>query len=91
MNEALKKYLSDKRTFDYRGKAYYTLKNYKHKFFLPKETVEQLTSGHTKVLLEQNQKLKKPLTGLAKWDNNRKRIMISESNIKVNFQPFDVI
>ncbi len=91
MTNTLKEYLSHKHSFEYRGKRYYKLKNYKHTYYVAKEDIDTLTTAPKEIILEKNQKLKTPHKGLAKWDSSRKRIVISEDKIKIYFQPFDVV
>jgi hypothetical protein len=91
MQESLQHYLSGKKTYEYRGKPYYKVKNYQHHFYVAKEIIESLTSAPKEITLEQNHQIKTHPKGLAKWDAGRKRVMISESKIRVYFQPYEVV
>ena len=91
MQESLKQYLSDKRLYEYRGKKYYKVKNYTQQFYILQEEIEALTSAPKEIRLEQNHQLKTQPKSLVKWDSGKKRIMISESKIRIYFQPFEVI
>ncbi len=91
MQESLQVYLSDKRDYEYRGKRYYKVKNYKRHYYIPKEAIESLSSAPKEIVLEQNQQLKTHPKGLAKWDSGRKRIMLSENKIRVYFEPYEIV
>jgi hypothetical protein len=91
MQESLQQYLSDKKTYEYRGKSYYKLKNYRHQYYVPREIIESLTSAPKEIILEQNHQIRAQPKGLAKWDAVRKRIMISESKVRVYFQPYEAV
>jgi len=41
MQESLQEYLSDKRDYEYRGKRYYKVKNYKRHYYIPKEAIRR--------------------------------------------------
>ncbi len=89
MNEYLKRYLSTKKIHHFRGKSYYKAKDYQNSYFIPKETVERLSSGPKEILLEKNA-MTSPKKGMIKWDNIQKKILISENKINPLYKPFNL-
>ncbi len=90
MNELLAEYLSTKKVHTFRGKSFYKVKNYSSTYFIPKETVERLSTGPKEVVLEKNASLS-PLKGIMKWDNFQKKILISESKVQILYKPFTML
>ncbi len=90
MQEAIRKYLSNKREYLYRGKHYYKIKNYKRYYYILKEAVETLSSAPKEVVLEQNHQ-HKTYRGLIKWDSVRNHIMVSENKVRVLYEPYDLV
>ncbi len=89
--EALQRYLSDKKIYNYQGREYYKIKDYKNSFYISKEVMDSLAETVVEVELERsgytaNRKQK----GFIKWDPVRQSIMASLSNVRVYYKPFEV-
>jgi len=87
MKESLSLYLSDKRIHQFRGNAYYKVKNYKANYFVEQAVIERLSTGPQEVKLEKNA-LSSPAQGIMKWDNLQKKILVSESRHRLIYEPF---
>jgi len=90
MTESLAKYLSNKRIHKFQNKAYYKVKNYTSNYYIEDKVFDRLSEGTQDVMLEKNSQLASKPKGLMKWDVSRKKILISESKIRIYYQPFDV-
>jgi len=90
MKESLEHYLSGKRIFTFRGNTYYKVKNYKNSYYIGTRIFDRLDQGMQEVELENNSQRTTKNKGLIKWDPSRKQILVSESKIRIYFQPFEV-
>jgi len=89
--EAIKAYLSDKKIYTYKGKEYYKVKDYKQSFYVPRETMESLADTIRDVELERSGYMaNRRQKGFIKWDMSSKRILISLSNVRVYYKPFEI-
>jgi len=89
--EAIKAYLSDKKIYTYKGKEYYKVKDYKQSFYVPRETMESLADTIRDVELERSGYMaNRRQKGFIKWDMTSKRILISLSNVRVYYKPFEI-
>ncbi len=89
--EAIKAYLSDKKIYTYKGKEYYKVKDYKQSFYVPRETMESLADTIRDVELERSgYTANRRQKGFIKWDMMSKRILISLSNVRVYYKPFEI-
>ncbi len=90
MKESLERYLSDKKIYQFKGKPYYKVKNYKHSYYVDKHVIERLAEGTQEVDLEKNAQYNTHTKGLIKWDPIRKQILLSESKMRVYYEPFEL-
>ena len=90
MNESLEQYLSGKKIITFRNKTYYKVKNYKNSYYISTNVFDHLSQGIQEVELEKNSQRTTKNKGLIKWDPVRKQILVSESKIRLYFQPFEV-
>jgi len=89
--EAIRRYLADKKVYNYQGREYYKIKDYKYSFYISKEVMESLAETVVEVELERsgytaNRKQK----GFIKWDPVRQSILVSLSKVRVYYKPFEV-
>ena len=90
MKESLAHYLSNKKSYEFRGNSYYKVKNYKASYYIDKKVFDLLGNGTQEVILEKNAQSNTREKGLIKWDVLRKQILISESKIRTYYQPFEM-
>ena len=89
--EAVKAYLSDKKIYTYKGKEYYKVKDYKQNFYVPRNIMESLADTVREVELERSgYTANRRQKGFIKWDMMRKGILISLSNVRVYYKPFEI-
>jgi predicted methyltransferase len=89
--EAIKAYLADKRIYLYKGKEYYKVKDYKQSFYVLCDTVKSLADTIREVELEKSgYTANRRQKGFIKWDMTRKSILISLSNVRVYYKPFEI-
>ena len=91
MKKSLEAYLANKNVHTFRGKSYYKVKNYRNSFYIEKRIFDLLSEGTQEVLLERNAQYNTKEKGLIKWDPQRKQILISESKMRVYYQPYEVV
>ena len=89
--EAIRRYLDGKKVYNYQGREYYKIKDYKYSFYISKEVMESLADTVVEVELERsgytaNRKQK----GFIKWDPVRQSILVSLSKVRVYYKPFEV-
>ncbi len=89
--EAIRRYLSRKKIYNYQGREYYKIKDYKYSFYISKEVMESLADTVVEVELERsgytaNRKQK----GFIKWDPVRQSILVSLSKVRIYYKPFEV-
>jgi hypothetical protein len=90
MQESLATYLENKKIYKFRSKNFYKVSNYKNSFYIKEDIFKKLSSGTQEVNLEKNYKTNNNSKGLIKWDSQRRKILLSESKVRIYFQPFDV-
>ena len=89
--ESIRAYLSDKKIYLYKGKSYYKVKDYKQSFYILKETMNLLADTVCSVELERSgYTANRRQKGFIKWDMSSKRILISLSNVRVYYKPFEI-
>jgi ADP-glucose pyrophosphorylase len=89
--EAIRRYLSDKKIYTYKGSEYYKVSDYKQSFYVEASVMKLLDSTVMEIELERsgytanrNQK------GFIKWDPVRETILISLSKVRVYYKPFKI-
>ena len=91
VEEDIKAYLSDKKVHIYKGKEYYKVKDYKQSFYVSREIVESLSDTVREVELERSGYMeKRKQKGFIKWDKISKRILVSLSNVRIYYKPFEI-
>jgi hypothetical protein len=89
--EAIKQYFSDKKIFIYKGKEYYKVKDYKNSFYIQASFIKKLNSTVQEIELERSGYVaNRTQKGFIKWDSARRCILISLSNVRVYYKPFQV-
>jgi predicted nucleic acid-binding Zn-ribbon protein len=89
--ESLKRYLADKRIYNYLGSEYYKVKDYKHSFYIKKEIIESLDSAVQEVELERTgYTSNRTQKGFIKWDSARESILLSQSKVRIYYKPFEI-
>ncbi len=89
--EEIRRYLSDKKTYNYHGDLYYKVSDYKQSFYILKSILDTMGNTIQEIELERsgyttNRKMK----GFIKWDNMRGSFLISTSKVRVYYKPFEV-
>ena len=89
--EAIKKYLSDKKIYTYKGREYYKVSDYKQSFFVEASVMNRLDTSVQEVELERSgytaNRIQK---GFIKWDQMREAVLISLSKVRIYYKPFTV-
>jgi len=89
--EAIKKYLSDKKVYTYKGSKYYKVSDYKQNFFVEASVMKRLDTTVQEVELERSgYTANRVQKGFIKWDQMRGAVLISLSKIRVYYKPFTV-
>ena len=89
--ESLKKYLSDKKIYHYKGEEYYKVSDYKNSFYIKKSDINALDATVMEVELERaGYASNRSLKGLVKWDNIRETLLLSTSKIRIYYKPFHI-
>jgi hypothetical protein len=91
MKTSLKEYLSNKKIYQFRGKSYYKLYDYKETYYIETEIFEHLAQGSKEVSLERNsQYSSRSAKGMIKWDPLQQKILLSQSKVRLYYKPFEV-
>jgi hypothetical protein len=89
--ESLKRYLKNKKVYDYRGNEYYKVKDYKNSFYIKKSIIEALDTTVQEVELERTgYTSNRTQKGFIKWDSMRETILLSLSKIRIYYKPFEI-
>ena len=89
--EAIRRYLSGKKVYNYQGKEYYKIKDYKYSFYISKEVMESLAETVVEVELERSgYTANRMQKGFIKWDPIRQSILVSLSKVRIYYKPFEV-
>jgi hypothetical protein len=91
MKTALEAYLSNKKIYQFRGKSYYKLHDYKETYYIETDIFAHLDKGSQEVSLERNsQYSSRSAKGMIKWDPLQQKILLSRSKVRLYYKPFDV-
>jgi len=91
VGETIKKYLSDKKIYFYKGGEYYKVSDYKQSFFIEASVLRNLNAAVQEIELERSgYTSNRAQKGFIKWDQARETILISLSKIRVYYKPFTV-
>jgi hypothetical protein len=89
--EAIKRYLSNKKIYTYKGSDYYKVSDYKQSFYIEASVMKSLDNSVCEIELERSgytaNRIQK---GFIKWDQMRETILISLSKVRVYYKPFKV-
>ena len=89
--ESLKRYLKNKKVYDYRGNEYYKVKDYKNSFYIKRSIIEALDTTVQEVELERTgYTSNRTQKGFIKWDSMRETILLSLSKIRIYYKPFEI-
>jgi len=89
--ESLKRYLKNKKVYDYRGNEYYKVKDYKNSFYIKKSIIEALDTTVQEVELERTgYTSNRTQKGFIKWDSMREAVLLSLSKIRIYYKPFEI-
>lgn len=89
--ESLKRYLKNKKVYDYRGNEYYKVKDYKNSFYIKKSIIEALDTTVQEVELERTgYTSNRTQKGFIKWDSMRETVLLSLSKIRIYYKPFEI-
>ncbi|WP_416792677.1 hypothetical protein ACM66Z_05470 [Sulfurovum sp. ST-21] len=89
--EAIKRYLSDKKVYRYKGGEYYKVSDYKQSFYITASVIRTLADTVQEVELERSgYTANRTQKGFIKWDCIRECILISPDRVKVYYKPFYV-
>jgi hypothetical protein len=89
--ESLKRYLKNKKVYDYRGNEYYKVKDYKNSFYIKRSIIEALDTTVQEVELERTgYTSNRTQKGFIKWDSMRETVLLSLSKIRIYYKPFEI-
>ena len=89
--ESLKRYLKNKKVYDYRGNEYYKVKDYKNSFYIKRSIIEALDTTVQEVELERTgYTSNRTQKGFIKWDSMREIVLLSLSKIRIYYKPFEI-
>jgi hypothetical protein len=91
VRESIKRYLAGKKIYNYKGKEYYKVSDYKQNFYVETSVIHNLDIAVQEVVLERSgYTSNRTQKGFIKWDQSRETILISLSNIRVYYKPFTI-
>ncbi len=89
--ESLRRYLSDKKVYRYRGSEYYKVKDYKSAFYIKSSIIRSLDATVQEVELERTgYTSNRTQRGFIKWDSMQEKILLSESKVRIYYKPFEI-
>ena len=89
--ESLKRYLKNKKVYEYRGNEYYKVKDYKNSFYIKRSIIESLDTTVQEVDLERTgYTSNRTQKGFIKWDSMREAVLLSLSKIRIYYKPYEI-
>ena len=89
--ESLRRYLANKKIYEYRGDEYYKIKDYKNNFYVKRDVIESLDTTVQEVDLERTgYSANRLMKGFIKWDSVRETILLSLSKVRIYYKPYEI-